>query len=118
MSVVTFPVHSLPDGGAKGFDAGWFAIRRGERVFAYLDRCPHFGRTTLAWKTDAYLTADRSHIRCAGHNALFDVETGICVGGPCLGEHLVPLPIHVARGLVSVETDACGDTENTLGETK
>ena len=42
-------LDEIPDGGARGFAAapggfiGLFAVRRGERVFVYVNSCPHVG---------------------------------------------------------------------------
>ena len=97
----------LEDPGAKGFvlAADWpvhgFVVRKGERAYAYINACPHEGRP-LHWKPDAFLTRDRSLIMCAAHGALFEMETGLCVGGPCPGARLRGLPARVAGGLVDV----------------
>jgi nitrite reductase/ring-hydroxylating ferredoxin subunit len=83
----------IADGQAKGFDPlqtgrdSVFVVRRGDRVFVYRDWCPHLG-TPMAWRRDAYLNAARDRIVCAAHGALFDIATGICELGPCLGESL------------------------------
>ena len=100
-------LEELEDPGAKGFViAGeWplhgFVVRRGERVYAYVNVCPHAGRS-LQWKPDAFLTRDRRLIMCSAHGAIFEIETGLCVAGPCMGAHLRALPARVAGGLVDV----------------
>jgi nitrite reductase/ring-hydroxylating ferredoxin subunit len=84
----------LPDGESRGFDP-WnegqdsvLLVRRGARVFGWRDACPHYGGTPMAWRKDAYLNADRTRIVCAAHGAQFDIVTGICTLGPCLGQGL------------------------------
>ena len=100
-------LEELEDPGAKGFViAGeWplhgFVVRRGERAYAYVNVCPHAGRS-LQWKPDAFLTRDRRLIMCSAHGAIFEIETGLCVAGPCMGAHLRALPARVAGGLVDV----------------
>ena len=37
------------------------------------------------------------------HGALFDVDTGDCVAGPCMGHGLRPLAIHVLSGYVLLD---------------
>jgi nitrite reductase/ring-hydroxylating ferredoxin subunit len=98
------PVDLVPDGGARSFvlemRAGrfhGFVVRRGDRVHGYADRCPHAG-LPLAQRLDDYLTPDRELIACSWHSALFDVETGICRGGPCVGAKLTPWPVEVREG--------------------
>ena len=91
----------LADPGAKGFrfrrDQALFAgvvVRRGETVAAYEDRCPHAG-WPLAALDDRFLTRDGAHILCSGHGALFRLEDGGCVAGPCAGQALAPWPVAV-----------------------
>ena len=87
----------LPDGGSRGFDpaghgqASVFAVRWGAEVHVYADRCPHEG-TPMAWRRDAYLNAAGDRIVCAAHGALFEIDSGLCVLGPCLGDRLQALP--------------------------
>lgn len=63
------------------------AIRRAGEVFVYLNRCPH-RRVRLDWQQDHFLDDSASLIRCATHGALFLIESGECVAGPCEGQSL------------------------------
>ncbi len=100
-------LEDLPDGAARGFSvrpAGGrelrlFVIRRGGAVFAYRDACPHMG-VPLPWSPDDYLTRDARYIRCASHGALFRVESGECLAGPCKGEALKPEKVRIEGGAV------------------
>jgi nitrite reductase/ring-hydroxylating ferredoxin subunit len=47
----------------------------------------------MAWRKDQYLNAAGDRIVCAAHGALFDIPTGRCTLGPCLGEALTPVPL-------------------------
>jgi nitrite reductase/ring-hydroxylating ferredoxin subunit len=96
------PLAQIADGRARNFvlqmKAGrfhGFAVRRGETVFGYVDRCPHAG-LPLAQELDAYMTNSGEHIACSWHGALFEPATGACVGGPCVGTKLTPWPLIVA----------------------
>ncbi|MBC67605.1 MAG: Rieske, partial [Acinetobacter sp.] len=44
---------------------------------------------------------DREYIQCSTHGALFSVETGECISGPCLGDFLekVNLEVHSDGGI-------------------
>lgn len=103
---VICPLHELPDPGAKGFTMGagdWplrgFVVRRGQHVHAYVNHCPHAG-FPLNWRPDAFLSRQAPLILCAMHGALFEIETGVCVSGPCAGLGLRTLPVRVERGYV------------------
>ena len=103
---VICPLHELADPGAKGFtmgDGDWplrgFVVRRGEVVRAYLNHCPHAG-FPLNWSPDAFLAPEAPLILCVMHGALFEIETGLCVSGPCAGSSLRPLPLQIVGGYV------------------
>lgn len=74
-------------------------VRRGRQVFCYLNSCPHTG-SPLDWMPDQFLSLDKHHIQCATHAALFRIEDGICIAGPCSGDALTPVPVVVADGEV------------------
>lgn len=100
------PLDQIADGGARGFvlqmRAGrfhGFVVRRGERVWGYVDRCPHMG-VPLAQTLDDYLAPSGAWIACAWHGALFAVEDGLCVGGPCVGDRLTPWAVTVDGGVL------------------
>lgn len=90
----------VPDGDARGFLPGPDAprriivYRRGETYRAYLDSCPHYrAGTPMSWRADAYMNCDRTHLVCFAHGALFDLETGVCVAGPCKGRRLTAIAL-------------------------
>jgi nitrite reductase/ring-hydroxylating ferredoxin subunit len=105
--VKLLPLEALADGAARNFvlemRAGrfhGFVIRKGDHVVGYVDQCPHMG-LPLAQELDRYLTPDGSLIGCSWHGALFEIESGKCVGGPCVGAALTPWPVTVADGFVT-----------------
>ena len=68
--------------------------RLGGKLFGWLDRCPHYpGGSPMAYREHAYLSGDKKHLCCYAHGALFDIVTGRCVRGPCLGKGLTPVPV-------------------------
>ena len=93
--------------GAKGFrwregDAMFagFVVRSGETLVGYVDSCPHAG-WPLAGFAGRYLTRDNDLILCAGHAALFRIEDGGCVAGPCpTSARLTPWPVMVRDGQI------------------
>ena len=74
-----------------------FLVRRGRRVHGYRNRCPHTG-SPLNWTPDHFLDRERRHIVCATHGAMFRVEDGFCVAGPCAGDELTPVPLEIRDG--------------------
>jgi len=99
-------LQDIPDGTARNFvlqmKAGrfhGFVVRKGERVFGYRDRCPHMG-LPLAQELDRYLTSGGELILCSWHGALFEIESGRCVGGPCMGARLSVWPLTVVDGII------------------
>jgi len=99
-------LDELPERGTRGFDLGpdaeprdIFLYRDGARVLAYENLCPHLG-ASLDGVPDRFLAPDGRHFRCSTHGALFRVEDGHCVAGPCRGFSLAQL---------SVEVDAAGE---------
>lgn len=83
----------LPEAQSRGFDVEdmqLFAVRKGGEVFVYRNRCPHRG-VPLEWKADQFLDPSASLIQCARHGALFLIESGECVAGPCEGQTLRPI---------------------------
>jgi nitrite reductase/ring-hydroxylating ferredoxin subunit len=112
-------VDELPDGGARGFDPfergcdTVFAVRRGTTVRVWADRCPHHG-TPMPWRKDAYLNAAGDRIVCAAHGALFEIDSGACVQGPCLGDRLRPVPFTLgADGVLRLAAAAPQNTTMT-----
>jgi nitrite reductase/ring-hydroxylating ferredoxin subunit len=76
-----------------------FAIRFGGRVYAYLNRCAHVG-VELDWQAGRFFDADGMVLICSTHGALYDPETGACLGGPCRGAGLVPVAVDEVDGEV------------------
>ena len=70
---------------------------------AYRNACPHMG-IELDWDPTRLLTRDSRFLRCTGHHALFDAQTGLCTKGPCQGETLTRLKIQEAEGELFLDT--------------
>jgi nitrite reductase/ring-hydroxylating ferredoxin subunit len=80
----------LEEGKSRGFEVhglSILAVRREGTVYAYKNRCPHRG-VALEWQPDQFLDPSASLIQCATHGALFLIESGECVAGPCEGKSL------------------------------
>jgi len=79
-----------------------FVVRRGALVRAYANHCPHAG-FPLNSSPHGFLAPGASLILCSMHGALFEIETGRCVSGPCEGLGLRALPVRVEHGYVMLE---------------
>ena len=97
-------LDELADPGSTGSQAdlgdavhGILVVRRNNRVYGYINRCPHTGGP-LDWMPDRFLSVDKHHIQCATHDALFRLDDGMCVAGPCAGDRLTPVPLQLEAG--------------------
>lgn len=75
-------------------------VRTPEGIKGYINTCPHYNRAPLGWKKDEFRNGKGDRIMCAAHGALFRIEDGVCVIGPCLGQALTPVPVWVEDGTV------------------
>jgi nitrite reductase/ring-hydroxylating ferredoxin subunit len=104
-------LDDLAEGAARGFDLaghgqpGLFIVRLRDLVHAYVDSCPHHD-TPMAWRRDAYLNAAGDRIVCAAHGAQFEIDTGLCVLGPCLGERLRAVPWRLVAGEIAIARES------------
>ena len=98
----------LPEGQSRGFTAGELqiiAVRRDGRAYLYENRCPHRG-VPLEWLPDRFLDDSGSLLQCATHGALFLIENGECVSGPCPGQSLQPVAFEERDGEVWLTSPA------------
>ena len=87
------------DTGDNNILAPAFLLRHEGRLLAYRNRCRHIP-TTLDWVENRFLSNDRCWIVCATHGALFRVDDGFCVAGPCAGDALEALEIALEGGAI------------------
>lgn len=73
--------------------------RVGSRVVAWLNLCPHWS-IPLGMRTDLPLDETAPRLECGTHRAIFRLEDGECLSGPCLGEFLTPVPVVEALGRI------------------
>ncbi len=99
-------LDELDDPGSRGFSfevdgatVEAFVVQRDGEVFAYRNSCPHTG-ATLDWIEHQFLDLDQAFIQCAVHDARFEMDTGLCIAGPCSGESLQPIAVEQIDGMV------------------
>lgn len=116
-------VRDIPNRRAKGFhllrrepdgtEQPWHIviIRWDRKLYGYVNWCPHQG-VNLDWERDQFLDGNGTRLICGKHGSLFEIETGVCVDGPCAGERLQPVRLGVldgdicVRGVVLAEDEA------------
>ena len=97
-------IDELEEGTSKGIDINnryLFAVKKDDQLYLYWNRCPHLG-TPLEWEEDRFLDADGALIQCSTHGALFRIEDGHCLIGPCQGKYLQAVPFSVENGMMIV----------------
>jgi len=102
-------LDEIDDPGCREFtigDGDWpfrgFIVRQGDEVYGYRNYCKHVGHP-LNFKPDSFLTKDQTMIICASHGALYEIDTGLCVAGPCPGKTLTAVTVEIVDGMIVVE---------------
>lgn len=115
-------VDDIADGGSKGFvisknESGsegganrpFMVLRRGQKVYVYVNRCPH-NRAPLDFTPGKFLNHDGAYILCSNHGALFRIQDGFCVAGPCAGDRLKAVETIVKDGAVYLLDESLSDS--------
>ena len=92
-TLVLCHINDIAEGASKSIQIGelnLFAVKKHNKIYLYQNQCPHAG-LPLNWFPDKFLDRDNELIQCSAHGALFQIETGRCVAGPCPGRHLKSL---------------------------
>ncbi len=70
-------------------------------VHAYQNRGPHAGHA-LNLRPNEFMDPTGTWLACRSHGALFDLASGACVAGPCVGDALRRIPVRVVDGSVEL----------------
>ena len=96
----------LQDPGSKGliiktkdFQLNLFVVKKDNQIYVYENSCPHTSGP-LDWMPDSFLDEDSNYIMCANHGALFQINDGLCVYGPCQKQCLRALPFTIDNGAI------------------
>ena len=71
-------------------------VRTEKSVLAYINSCPHIG-APLDLRPGQFLSHNKENIVCSTHGALFQIDTGLCIFGPCKDAYLQSIPITMER---------------------
>lgn len=109
MAHILCKTNDIEDPGSKSFDIeinrktqSIFVVHKNGEFFAYYNQCPHTG-ASLEWQEDQFLDMDKDLIQCATHDALFIIDSGECIAGPCVGDSLQGLPLTISAGNVQLD---------------
>lgn len=94
------------DDQAKGYAFGehqLVVVRQDGQLHVYLNWCPHLG-IELNFMPDEFFDPDKHYLQCANHGALFQVDDGLCVLGPCKGSSLKKVGFSVVDGEIHVDS--------------
>lgn len=90
----------IPEDDAREFrldDTALVVVKKDGQLHPYVNWCPHLG-IELNFQPDVFLDMDRAFIQCANHGALFEIDSGQCILGPCKGQALKAVPHELRDG--------------------
>ena len=103
--------HEISDPGSKSFEirhgrkqVSLFVVHKNGHFTAYINSCPHTG-VNLDWQQDQFLDMDNMFIQCSTHDALFEIDSGHCIAGPCVGDHLHTFRLVIENDQISAQLD-------------
>ena len=71
-----------------------FAVRFDNEIYVYKNECPHLG-VNLEFNEDEFLDSEGQLIQCSTHGALFSIDSGKCLSGPCQGDSLTKVEFEI-----------------------
>jgi nitrite reductase/ring-hydroxylating ferredoxin subunit len=81
-----------------------FVVRFDGTVYGYLNQCAHVP-SELDWQDGQFFDHSGLYLMCATHGAVYEPESGRCVGGPCRGARLQALCVLEHDGVVYWQPD-------------
>lgn len=99
-----FNITDITEDKAKGFtinEHSLFAVKKDGQIYLYLNKCPHLN-INLEFRPDDFLDSENNFIQCVNHGALFEIESGRCIAGPCSGQSLTPVKFKIENDQVFV----------------
>ena len=95
-------IDDIAEGKTRGFEVAGLniiALKKDAAVYLYVNRCPHLG-LNLEFQPHDFLNYDETYIQCSTHGAMFSLDTGECVLGPCKGESLQEIGFTLEDGQI------------------
>lgn len=94
----------IPADGARGLEIDGQAlvvVRHEGQVHVYVNWCPHLG-IELNFRPDEFFDIEHRFLQCANHGALFEIDSGLCILGPCQGGMLKKVGFAVEGGAIRI----------------
>ena len=104
-----YKISAIPENGCKGY-----SIQHGEQalklivarsdgeIYCFHNRCPHTG-VNLDWMPDQFLDISGKLLQCSTHGALFRINDGYCISGPCSGQSLTRVNLSVKKEMFEID---------------
>lgn len=70
-----------------------------DNYIGYVNSCPHQG-IWLNFGEGNFFTRDRAFLKCGRHGSVFEIDSGLCIDGPCKDRSLEPIALAVVDGEV------------------
>ncbi len=112
MKIKVSKVGGLAEGSAKTFRvvrqgryASAFVIRYQGELYVYENKCRHIP-ISLDYGDAQFFDGQGRYLICQTHGAQYEPDSGLCIGGPCQGASLFPIPFEVDGDDLLVESEA------------
>ncbi|MCG8534082.1 MAG: Rieske (2Fe-2S) protein [Pseudomonadales bacterium] len=95
-------IDDIKENSSRGFNleqGGLFVVKKHSQIYVYSNSCPHIG-IPLEFQPDEFLDKEKNYIQCANHGALFEINTGHCIVGPCTGQALKAIPFKIENNKI------------------
>lgn len=103
-------ISDIEDPGSMGFEltlnnekVALFVVHKDAEFHAFINRCPHTG-ANLEWQEHQFLDLDKMFIQCSNHDALFEIDSGRCIAGPCVDESLDALELVIENDSLKLKS--------------
>lgn len=107
--IIIAAVNDIADPGSKGLNVDHdgtklelFIVKKDSNITVYRNSCPHT-LGPLDWTPNEFLDMNNQYIMCANHGALFEINTGLCIYGPCKAQSLKALPFTIKNNQICLQ---------------
>jgi len=99
-------VNDIAEEAAKGFkvaeDQQIIVVKKDGLISVFENSCQQLG-IPLEMMPDQFLDIERNFIQCSTHGALFEIDNGFCVAGPCAGASLKQYDVELKNNEIHIK---------------